>query len=177
MEQNIQFVKDKLLEQGTSNNAIKQSILCTSSKILHCHEKFFQTFHEEEQSFGKISQQFETLNEKYKTDTIYNAEREEILNQEKNDLIAFREKISNNGKSLADFQQKVEASSCQGWTDIKTCCSGEEETNRLQVKILLYFTCPGFSGKKITAFRGKVPHHNNLLLTVFLKGFFKESFH
>ena len=134
LEQNIQFVKDNLLEQGTSNNAIKQSILCTKSKILHCHEKFFQTFHEEEQSFSKISQQFETLNEKYKTDTIYNAERQEILNQEKNDLISYREKICNNGKSLADFQKKVEASSSQGWTDIKTCCSGEEETNRLQVR-------------------------------------------
>ena len=141
LEQNIQFVKDNLLEQATSNNAIKQSILCTKSKILHCHEKFFQTFHEEEQSFSKISQQFETLNEKYKTDTIYNAEREEILNQEKNDLIGYREKISNNGRSLADFQQKVEGSSSQGWTDIKTSCSGEEETNRLQVKtnILFYF--------------------------------------
>ena len=141
LEQNIQFVKDNLLEQGTSDNAIKQSILCTSSKILHCHEKFFQTFHEEEQSFSKISQQFETLNEKYKTDTIYNAEREEILNQEKNDLIGYREKISNNGRSLADFQQKVESSSSQGWTDIRTSCSREEETNRLQVKtnILFYF--------------------------------------
>ena len=141
LEQNIQFVKDNLLEQGTSDNAIKQSILCTSSKILHCHEKFFQTFHEEEQSFSKISQQFETLNEKYKTDTIYNAEREEILNQEKNDLIGYREKISNSGRSLADFQQKVEGSSSQGWTNIKTSCSGEEETNRLQVKtnILFYF--------------------------------------
>ena len=83
LEQNIQFVKDNLLEQETTNNTIKQSILCTKSKIVHCHENFFQTFHEEDQSFSRISQQFVSLNDKYRNDTIHNGEREGKINQEK----------------------------------------------------------------------------------------------
>ena len=133
LEQNIQFVRDNLLEQQTTNNTIKQSILCTKSKIAHCHENFFLTFHEEDQSFCKISQQFESLDDKNRTDTIYNAERQEKIIEEKKELIGYREKISNNCCQLADFQQKVEASSSKGWNDIKTCCLAEEETNRLQV--------------------------------------------
>ena len=126
-------MRDNLLEQETSNNTIKQSILCTKSKIVHCHENFFLTFHEEDQSFSRISQQFESLSEKYRNDTIYNAERQEKIIQEKKELIGYREKISNNCRQLADFQQKVEASSSKGWTDIKTSCLSEEDTNRLQV--------------------------------------------
>ena len=136
LEQNLQFVKDNLLEQETTNNAIKQSILCTTSKIVHCHENFFITFREEDQSFDKMSQQFESLNDKYKTDNIYNAERQEKLNQEKKELIAYREKISDNAKGLAAFQRKIEASSSKGWSDIRTSCLAEEETNGLQVTFL-----------------------------------------
>lgn len=135
LEQNIQFVKDNLLEQETTNNTIKQSILCTKSKIVHCHENFFQTFHEEDQSFSRISQQFVSLNDKYRNDTIHNGEREGKINQEKEELIGYREKISRNCSGLADFQKKVEASSSRGWTEIRTCCLGEEETNRLQVTL------------------------------------------
>ena len=139
LEQNLQFVKDNLLEQETTNNAIKQSILCTTSKIIHCHENFFITFREEDQSFDKMSQQFESLNDKYKTDNIYNAERQEKLNQEKEELIGYREKISNNARGLAAFQQKIEASSSKGWSDIRSSCLAEEETNGLQVKLYFLF--------------------------------------
>ena len=108
-------------------SAIKQSNNYIETKLNHNLENFTKTLHDEDQSFGRITELFNKEQKKYVCGKTVNSENNVKVEQDVQDVIQNINRVTKDVNEIKEFQRKICSNITTGWEEISSIYYREEK--------------------------------------------------